>query len=209
MASKVTLFRAEWLTNPKYSTWLEKTSVSTEAYCKHCHKNIDLLNMGRGALESHMKGQKHSDASGTNSGTIKSFFKEQGESSSASIEGKQLSIKEFGGDYAASDAEIRWVMNLVKKHSSYRSVEHDLEAMCTMFLDSQIVQERMKLGKTKCMYMCVYGLGMYFYSHLLTQVKASPHYTISFYESLNTKLQECQMDIIVRYQDAESAEVKV
>ena len=59
------------------------------------------------------------------------------------------------------------------------------------------------------MYTCVYGLGMYFYSLLMTQVKASPHYTISFDESLNTKLQECQMDIIVRYWDAESAEVKV
>ena len=54
----------------------------------------------------------------------------------------------------------------------------------------------------------MYGLGMYFYSLLMTQVKASPH-TISFDESLNTKIQECQMDIIVRYWDAESAEVKV
>ena len=43
----------------------------------------------------------------------------------------------------------------------------------------------------------------------MTQVKASPHYTISFDESLNTKLQEYQMDIIVRYWDAEFAEVKV
>ena len=59
------------------------------------------------------------------------------------------------------------------------------------------------------MYTCVYGLGMYFYSLLMTQVKASPHYTISFDESLNTKIQECQMDIIVQYWDAESAEVKV
>ena len=67
----------------------------------------------------------------------------------------------------------------------------------------------MKPGKNKCMYTCVYGQGIYFYSLLMTQVKASPHYIISFDESLNTKLQECQMDIIVRYWDAESAEVKV
>ena len=80
--------------------------------------------------------------------------------------------------------------------------------MCAMFPDSQIVQ-RIKPGKTKCMYTCVYGLGMYFYSLLMTQVKASPHYTISFDKSLNTKLQECQMEIIVRYWNAESAEVKV
>ena len=80
-----------------------------------CHKNIDLSNMGRGALECHMKGKKHSEDSGTNSGTIKSFFKKQGELSFASIDGMQLSIKEFGGDYAASNAEIHSVMNLVKK----------------------------------------------------------------------------------------------
>ena len=66
----------------------------------------------------------------------------------------------------------------------------------------------MKPGKTKCMYTCVYGLGVYFYSLLMTQVKASPH-TISFDESLNTKLLECQKDIVVRYWDAESTEVKV
>ena len=79
-----------------------------------CHKNIDLLNMGRGALDFHMKRKKHSEDSGTNLGTIKSFFKKQGESSFASIEGMQLSIKEFGGDYAASNAEIHLVINLVK-----------------------------------------------------------------------------------------------
>ena len=59
------------------------------------------------------------------------------------------------------------------------------------------------------MYTCVYGLGMYFYSLLMTQVKASPHYTILLDECLNTKLQECQMDIIVRYWDEESAGMKV
>ena len=77
----------------------------------------------------------------------------------------QVSIKEFGGYYAVLNAEIQSVINLVKKNSSYRSAEHDLEAMCAMFPDSQIVQ-CMKPGKTKCMYACVYGLGMYFYSLL-------------------------------------------
>ena len=51
-----------------------------------CHKKIYLSNMGRGELECHMKGKKHSEDAGTN------------ESSFASIEGMQLSIKEFGGD---------------------------------------------------------------------------------------------------------------
>ena len=77
-----------------------------------------------------------------------------------------------------------------------------------MFPDSQIAQ-RMKLGKTKCMYFCIYGLGKYKHYRFLAKVKNTPHYSISFDESLNMKMQECQLDIILRYWDAEAAQVKV
>ena len=68
-------------------------------------------------------------------------------------------------------------MNLGETHSSYSSVEHALEAMCAMFPDSQIVQH-MKLGRTKCMYICVYGLWIYFYSPFLTKGLASLYYPV-------------------------------
>ena len=56
-----------------------------------------------------------------------------------------------------TDAVIRWVLNIVKKHVSYRSCVVDLDVFPTMFPDGQIAQQ-MTLGKTKCMYLCVYGL---------------------------------------------------
>ena len=49
-----------------------------------------------------------------------------------------------------------------------------MEAMCEMFPDSQIAQ-RMKLGKTKCMYFCIYSLGKYEHYRFLAKVK---HYLI-------------------------------
>ena len=81
---------------------------------------------------------------------------------------------------------------------SYRWCVDDLDVFPTMFPDSQIA-EQITLEKTKCMYLCVYGLGRYFRANLLSTVKASPAYTISFDESLKDKIQECQMDLIVRF----------
>ena len=48
-----------------------------------------------------------------------------------------------------------------------------MEAMCEMFPDAQIAQ-RMKLGKTKCMYFCIYGLGKYEHYRFLAKVKNTP-----------------------------------
>ena len=93
--------------------------------------------------------------------------------SSCIIEEYRLLFKSFAVT-GAFDAEIHWVMNVIKKHSSYTSVEHDMEAaMCEMFPDSQIAQ-RMKLGKTKCMYFCIYGLGKYEHYRFLAKVKNTP-----------------------------------
>ena len=58
------------------------------------------------------------------------------------------------------------------------------------------------------MYLCVYGLGRYFRANLLNAVKASPVYTISFDESLNDKIQEFQMDVIVRFWNTKTLRVE-
>ena len=63
-------FSKEWLTNPKYSKWLEKTA-SSEAHWKIFHRFIDLSNMGHCALDSQLKGKKHIEASSSNTGTVK------------------------------------------------------------------------------------------------------------------------------------------
>ena len=67
-----------------------------------------------------------------------------------------------------------------------------MEVMREMFQDSQIAR-RMKLGKTKCMYFCIFDLGKYVHYYFLAVVKITPHYSISFDESLNTKMQEWKL----------------
>ena len=58
--SKYTKFNREWLINPKYSQWImPDESCDKSAKCKVCICKIDLSNMGRASLDSHMKSKKH------------------------------------------------------------------------------------------------------------------------------------------------------
>lgn len=55
-----TSFNSTWLTNPKYLGWLEKVKDKPcLAFCRPCHKEIALSNMGKRALDSHAKSKKH------------------------------------------------------------------------------------------------------------------------------------------------------
>ena len=88
--------------------------------------------MGRCALDRQLKGKKSIEASSLEQSN--NFLRVKASHHHRRI---QVTIQEFcsNGDL---DEEIRWVMNVVKKHSSYRSVEHDMEAMREMFPDLQI-----------------------------------------------------------------------
>ena len=147
---EVTFFQEAWLQNPKFSTWIQQTAIQTEAKCKLCCKTIDLSNMGTRALESHAQSAKHVKLN-NESGAIKMFF------SPKSADHNKNDVKgqnDFHVSNGVTDAEIRWVLNIVKKHVSYRSCVDDLDVFPTMFPDSQIAQQT-TLGKTKFMYLCV------------------------------------------------------
>ena len=57
------------------------------------------------------------------------------------------------------------------------------------------------LGKTKCTYMRNFGLEPYFRESLTRDVNQPPFYSYSFDESMNSVLQNCQMDVVIRYRD--------
>ena len=63
MSSKRTTFNPVWMNanlNPNFSAWLEPVNKSPyEATCKKCNVRINLSNMGRQALISHMEGLKY------------------------------------------------------------------------------------------------------------------------------------------------------
>ena len=69
-----------------------------------------------------------------------------------------------------------------------------------MFPDSEIVSQY-TLGKTKTRYTVIYGIASEFKKQLIYKINASPFYTVSFDESLNSQVQMSQMDVGVRYWD--------
>ena len=96
------------------------------------------------------------------------------------------------------DAETCWGLRMVNFHSSYNSCA-DLGAVFqVMFPDSEIVSQ-FTLGKTKAKYTMLYGIAPEFKKQLIYDINASPFYTVSFDESLNSQVQMSQMDVGVRY----------
>ena len=42
-----------WLEDPRFSSWISKTTCVTRARCKICMKDIDIANMGVSTFKSH------------------------------------------------------------------------------------------------------------------------------------------------------------
>ena len=70
-------------------------------------------------------------------------------------------------------------------------------------LESEILwAKKYQCGPSKCSYLIKFGLAVYFEEELLAKVKNSA-YIVAFDESLNKKLQEEQMDLMLRFWDNE------
>ena len=67
-----------------------------------------------------------------------------------------------------------------------------------MFPDSKIASQ-MELGRIKSIYTVNFGITPYFRKILKNEIVNSEWYTISFDESLNKVVQECKMDVIIRF----------
>ena len=76
-----------------------------------------------------------------------------------------------------------------------------------MFPDSDIAS-KFTLGKSKCSYIINYGLSPYFKDNLIKSINSSPFYTLSFDESMNSVMQNCQMDVNIKFWDEMSGTVQ-
>ena len=88
------------------------------------------------------------------------------------------------------------LLDLLQTHSLFQ----------TMFPDSEIAKQ-FSCGKTKIMYLCVFGLAPYYEQKLLNILDNVPYYSISFDESLNKVTTNEQMDFHIRYWDTETQQV--
>ena len=83
-------FQKSWFCNLKYSLFVSKDgSNPSKAYCKLCHKAIDLKSGGSFALDSHQKGQKHQELETARKTSVMGLFLSPQSSKSANIDQKQ------------------------------------------------------------------------------------------------------------------------
>ena len=77
-----------------------------------------------------------------------------------------------------------------------------------MFPDSKIARQ-MERGRMKLKSIVNFGLGPHFREILICETTASEWYSISFDERLNKVVEECEMDILIRFWDNLSNTVQV
>ena len=83
-------FQESWFCNPKYSLWVSKDgSNPSKAYCKLCHKAIDLKSGGSFTLDFHQKGQKHQEFEKARKTNVMGLFLSPQSSKSANVDQKQ------------------------------------------------------------------------------------------------------------------------
>ena len=115
-------------------------------------------------------------------------------------------IEDFQIPALVVKAEIVWALKVVMSHFSLRSCLELNDLFKYMFPDSQIAS-KFSLSKTKCSYIINLGLAAYFSDVLLSQIKASPFFVISYDESLNKILRNEQMDCSIRFWNNETGVV--
>ena len=76
-----------------------------------------------------------------------------------------------------------------------------------MFSDSKI-SENSNLSKTKCGYYLTYGIAPYLKFNIIKSILKAPYFTIMLDKSLNSVLQNEQMDIHIRYWSDEDSKIQ-
>ena len=97
-------------------------------------------------------------------------------------------------------AEIRWAVKSVMSNFSNSSCNDVSTLFKTMFPDSSIASN-FAISEDKIRYMINYGIATYFKGLLIDEIKKSLCHSISFDESTNSKTQECQLDLVIRFCD--------
>ena len=83
---------------------------------------------------------------------------------------------------------------------SFRSCLGISDLFWCMFSGSEIASQ-FHLSKTKCSYFINHGFEPYFKDILVNVINMSEFFTVSFDESMNAEMQNCQMDVAVRFWD--------
>ena len=199
-------FNSTWLQEELLKPWLGTVEKDNhKARCIVCGLTFELSNMGKQALISHSKGEKHVEkmkcASKMKQQQLKSFFvpKSKGTQSTDTTWTEDLKVADSPTGIALAststtsvtltqcisrddvlNGEELWAIKTVMLYYAVNSSSNTGELFKMMFPDSQIAQ-KFSCGKTKCSYLITHGLASYFHDRMLASLKdGDVKYVISF-----------------------------
>ena len=211
------VFRESWLDHPTYKSWLARVSGnSRNTRCVLCRRDFDISNMGKSALKSHAKGEKHKQLVGVHEAadeqrsTLRCFLdprqratsaRESEESSVPKVPTPVSTLTNITSFVPRTDclkAEVLWDLKVVMSHYSYNSCTDTSSLFAAMFPDSEIAR-LFACGEKKCAYLCSFGIGPHFKTLLLQSVNKAASFVLLFDKSQNNVTKNKQMDVLVRY----------
>lgn len=118
-------FNDTWLEDPNFNCWLKKMEGNeNKAFCCLCKTEIDIINLGKSALNIHMKGKKHQNMVSDKTMPISSFFATKGSTHSQDKASSSVSSTGFVSSTDALKAEILWVIKSIVSHYSSSSCDN-------------------------------------------------------------------------------------
>ena len=115
------------------------------------------------------------------------------------------SIQSLLGSNATLQAEICWTLKVITSHYSLKSCEDISSVFKFMFPDSETAKH-FACGERKAAYLATFGIAPHFLSLLKWKVRDQSEYVLLFDESLNSEMQSKQLDVLVRYWNADKVE---
>ena len=177
-------FNGNWLQDSRFKDWLRNDLESSrKARCTFCSKSFDISNMGVSALLSHQKGSRHIQLA-NHGNTINAYLTPSISRDSDRVE-NQPSFSAVSSLAVKNDvlkAEIIWALKLVSSHFSFNSCSDINDVFKLMFGDSDI-SSQFFCGKTKCSYICCFGIAPYIKQNLKELLASQPHFVILFDET--------------------------
>ena len=201
------VFNELWMQNTKFNSWLKADSQSKyDAFCTVCKRSFKLGTMGIGAVESHMKSEKHksnatiscqkiTNFAASSKATGTSYGKPAAALSSTTANSKSLPSA-FGGNDTLK-AEVLWTFWTVSKHHSYHSNDGIGSLFALMFSGNEVANT-FSCGENKTAYLAKFGLAPFIKKQLVSQV-SDDNFVLMFDESLNETTKNKQLDVHVRF----------
>lgn len=150
-------------------------------HCKYCRSNIDYTRKGFQALLYHSKTKKHAQNMSSVHDTNQLRL----------IRNQNVQLYVVGEDILIK--ELMWVLNIVQKNESIRSIEADSVLLKTFSDDLK----SFSLGRTKASYLINEALGPNFQQMILYDMKDT-HYALC-YDETDSHNKTKELQIIAKY----------